>query len=367
MKILPIEKEDQQLPKVPSLLPQINSAVTEQCIVSSSNKLFIFAGVIFVIIFCLQGDPGKISEEEVEHSNCLVIFGTDLSIAPKKSKSTSTPHEVPVKELLDVLTSGLPNQRTYASVVSQEYLVRRRRLSSFVRQLCGPVLLELQSVKAVFQKLPLTFATDLGDYLANDLAAADLLAECVVAAAKVEPQGVSIMCVKIAQTPLLRTNPRILNPTANEVYVTVFQTGELSQLRGLAACSAVSRSINLVRNMVWCLSNERVMVMSVSKVHYINCELVLKGDTFLSTMSRNKLISGLRKCKEVNSLFTSEVKIGPSPELAEKHLFFLFAFSAQVHDLAVPEMHLCLKNIDITITQYLPTFICDIKATKPVV
>jgi hypothetical protein len=153
--------------------------------------------------------------------------------------------------------------------------------------------------------------------LENDLRIADKLANCICSAAAIPMPPITVLRVAVSPLATVPLPGTVSNPSVREVLVSAFRVSNVEIPHARAVCLAVSKSIEMMREHVWCLRGKRVIILCVSKVDYIDIPVA----TSLKYEQLRRLETDLRAEQSINHLFTSEHQRGP---IDDNHVIAMF-------------------------------------------
>lgn len=229
----------------------------------------------------------------------------------------------------------------------------------------GSVAMEVHSLSAMIQSLPVDLATKLATLLLDYPALAELLTAFILQAAKRQLPQLTVLMVRessLASVPTAKRpsdDPR-RNRAVTHVHISAYRLiTALSPTRCRALCSGISKSIETQRSWVWQLPVIRVMVLCVTSHDQIS----IRQATCLPPSQRANLTADLRQQPAINDLLnedTSDAFLGPLREDDVRQVYWLISYGRDIHDLAERELHRVLAQQKIEVVPFVSDFVSTV-------
>lgn len=215
------------------------------------------------------------------------------------------------------------------------------------------VACQVNSLSAMIENLHPSTAKKIANLLDANPGVSLLFAHSVLHALN-KPTNLVSTVLKVTTAPIsmFRARLRGQTPDVSAVYLRVYRvnvrnncniTDKSDAVPVRVLCSAASKTLRTMRNCVWGMS-ERIMVLAVTKDDFIHLPGVFKGGSSVTAAKYGNFVKELKALDKVGPLISTD-SIGPLA--VPETLIFLFSFDRDLHELAVSELELFFKKVDL--------------------
>jgi len=292
------------------------------------------------------------SGEWCEKRGSAILFGDNVEISvkdrmhPAKSlpKATTDPLKFAVQQIID-----FAERQGFLNVV---------RVLMFASSLT--LAIEIQSLSAIFENVPISLAQQFATHLEKDLSLAKDVAHCIlhVAGAPIELVSAVLRVKATSHCKSYTVIKQVRNPIPTHLVVSVFAAVNLGTAQGRTTCVAVSKCIRLMRDRVWKLHG-RVMVLCVSAHDDIVFSKVIPGSSPKVVQLRNKLTARLLSLPQIERMFIDDDTLSGERNMSDTY-FFVISFARAVHNHAVDELFVCCRNLKIVLSGRISNVVVNV-------
>lgn len=261
---------------------------------------------------------------------------------------------VPMSKVVEVM-----NLTTYASVArkcSDQMIPFDHELFAHFREI-SHVAIQVNSLKAVFESLSPSVAQRITEILDKNQATADTLAQSICTAAAIPMPPMTVLRVAVSPLDKVPLQVSVPNSPVKEVFVSAYNISNAALARVRSVCFAASKSIEMMREHVWCLKGKRVIILCISREDSID----IRTATRLKVHELLPLLSDLHAEPAIHGLFTRQYELGPSDH---KHVIVMFCYGIEVQRMALPELELCLTRCKIDFDVLCATVRSNVEAQR---